>query len=263
MKLGMVQMSMSRSIAANEEKTLRFCDEAKGCDLVFFPEVQYSPFFAQYPNFDASPYLMRPDGPEVQRLAQKAVQHGYYLSPNLYLQMPGGKFDASLFLSPDGSMGKISSMVHIFSAPCFYETQYYTPSPDGFHVYETPFGKVGIVICFDRHIPESVRTCAALGADLVIIPTANLCSEPLDLFEAEIRTEAMQNQVFIAMCNRVGHEGGETFAGQSLVADPAGDLICKADDAEQLITVELDLSKAAEWRQKRPFTALRRPGFYR
>lgn len=78
MKLGMVQMCMSRDATANEEKALRFCDEAKGCDLVFFPEVQYAPFFAQYPVYDAEPYLVQPDGPEVQRLRQKAQQHGIW-----------------------------------------------------------------------------------------------------------------------------------------------------------------------------------------
>lgn len=263
MKLGMVQMAMSADVAENETKILQFCDAAKGCDLVFFPEVQYSPFFAQYEGLDVSRYLLTLDSPQVERLRQKARQNGYYLSPNLYLQRDDGRYDASLFITPKGELEAISSMVHIFSAPCFYETGYYTPSPDGFHVYDTPFGRVGIVICFDRHIPESVRTCAAMGADLVIIPTASMCSEPLDLFEAEIRTEAMQNQVFIAMCNRVGPEGDEVFAGQSLVVDPAGHVLYKADGAVRLVTVELDLTEAARWKAKRPFINLRRPEFYR
>ncbi len=263
MKLGMVQMAMGPDVAQNEEKILHFCDEAKDCDLVFFPEVQYSPFFAQYEGANVSPYLLTLDSPQVARLQEKARQHGYYLSPNLYLQQPDGRYDASLFITPQGELEAISSMVHIFSAPCFYETGYYTPSPDGFHVYDTPFGKVGIVICFDRHIPESVRTCAAMGADLVIIPTANMCSEPLDLFEAEIRTEAMQNQVFIAMCNRVGPEGDEVFAGQSLAVGPDGSVLYKADGEERLITVELDLSEAAIWKAKKPFVQLRRPEFYK
>ena len=119
------------------------------------------------------------------------------------------------------------------------------------------------MICFDRHIPESVRTCAAMGAELVIIPTANMCSEPLDLFEAEVRTEAMQNQVFIAMCNRVGREGDEVFAGQSLIVGPDGTVLLKADGAEQLLTWEIDLQDSALQKQKKPFISLRRPEFYR
>lgn len=229
----------------------------------FLPGSTIFSVFAQYEGLDVSRYLLTLDSPQVAQLQAKARQHGYYLSPNIYLQQPDGRYDASPFITPKGELEAVSSMVHIFSAPCFYETGYYTPSPDGFHVYDTPFGKVGIVICFDRHIPESVRTCAAMGADLVIIPTANMCSEPLDLFEAEIRTEAMQNQVFIAMCNRVGPEGDEVFAGQSLVVGPDGQLIYKANEKEQLVTVDLDMAEASIWKAKRPFINLRRTEFYR
>ena len=100
-------------------------------------------------------------------------------------------------------------MVHVFQAPQFYEVDYYTPSEDGFKVFDMPFGRVGIVICFDRHLPESIRTCSLLGAALVIVPTANCKAEPMELFEWEIRVQAMQNSVFVAMCNRVGLEGGK------------------------------------------------------
>ena len=67
-----------------------------------------------------------------------------------------------------------------------------------------------------------------MGAELVLIPTANLTTEPLDLFEWEIRVQAYQNNVFIAMCNRVGREGDVTFAGQSLVVDSEGQTLFKA-----------------------------------
>ena len=75
-----------------------------------------------------------------------------------------------------------------------------TPSEDGFKVFDTPFGKVGIVICFDRHLPESIRTCTLKGAQLIIIPTANTLAEPLEMFEWELRVQAFQNNVFVAMC---------------------------------------------------------------
>ena len=119
-------------------------------------------------------------------------------------------------------------MVHIYQGEKFYEQDYYKPSEDGFQTFDTPYGRVGIVICFDRHIPESIRTCALKGADLVIIPTANTEEEPMELFEWEIRVQAMQNAVFVAMCNRVGREDAMDFAGQSLVADPYGNLVVKA-----------------------------------
>ncbi|WP_444313024.1 carbon-nitrogen hydrolase family protein, partial [Megasphaera sp.] len=124
-------------------------------------------------------------------------------------------------------------------------------------------GKIGVVICFDRHLPESIRTCAAMGAELVLIPTANLTTEPLDLFEWEIRVQAYQNNVFIAMCNRVGREGDVTFAGQSLVVDSEGQTLFKAGGEAGLVYCDIDLEKCKASRQARPYITLRRPEFYR
>ena len=84
----------------------------------------------------------------------------------------------------------------------------------------------------------------------------------MELFEWEIRVQAMQNSVFVAMCNRVGLEGEMDFAGESLVADPYGSLVCKADDKEQLVTVDLDRSEAVRKQEKIPWLKLRRPEWY-
>ena len=264
MKLSMAQIHIGNDLRANEKKTLKYCDKAAGSDLLFFPEVQYAPFFPQYPKHNVEEYVLTPKSQEVRRLQEKALEHGYYLSPNLFLQFPDGKrFDSSLWIDPKGELVDIDTMVHIFNAPKFYEADYYTPSREGFKVFDTPFGRVGIVICFDRHFPESVRTCAAMGAQLVIIPTVNMKGEPLLLFQYEIQVLSMQNRVFIAMCNRVGEDGDSVFAGESLVTHPSGDLLLKADDKEQLITIDLDLADATKWQQRYPFLKLRRPEMYR
>ena len=147
-------------------------------------------------------------------------------------------------------------MVHIAQSKYFYEQDYYTPSDSGFRVYDTPFGKIGIVICFDRHLPDSIRSCAQQGAELVIIPTANIAGEPLELFEWEIRVQAFQNTVFAAMCNRVGTEDEMTFAGQSLLAGPGGELLWKAGGGEGLFVVDVPLQDAAKARAARPWLTL-------
>lgn len=156
----------------------------------------------------------------------------------------------------------MAKMVHIAQAKQFYEQDYYTPSDDGFKVFDTPFGKIGIVICYDRHLPESIRTCVLKGADLILIPTANTKAEPMEMFAWEIRVQAMQNQVFIAMCNRVGTEDAMDFAGESLVVHPSGDILAKAGDREQLLTCEINLQEAREWREKVPYLGTRRPEWY-
>lgn len=87
--------------------------------------------------------------------------------------------------------------------------------------------------------------------------------EPLKLFEWEIRIQAYQDNVFIAMCNRVGNEGTMDFAGESLIVDSDGNRIFKADDKEQLIVCDIDLKQTAASGNKRPYISLRRPDQYK
>ena len=82
------------------------------------------------------------------------------------------------------------------------------------------------------------------------------------MFEREMRVQAMQNQVFIAMCNRVGKEDSMDFSGESLVIHPNGDVLAKADDSEQLLTCEINLQEASQLRNKIPYLKTRRPECY-
>ena len=264
MRVALAQLALSVEVEANVEKAIGAMDEAarRGCAVICFPEVQLSPFFPQYPGRDVSDYLVRIDDPIVERLRGTCRKLGLVCIPNFYLREGDRRFDASPVIDADGTILGISKMVHVVQAACFYEQDYYTPSDSGFQVYRTAAGNIGVVICFDRHFPESVRTCVLKGAQLVVIPTANVKSEPLELFEWEVRIAAMQNGVFVAMCNRVGLEGDMDFAGESLVVDPNGDVIAKADDSAQLLCADLDPEMVERSRRTRPYLALRRPECY-
>mgnify|MGYP003188740953 CR=1 FL=1 len=109
---------------------------------------------------------------------------------------------------------------------------------------------------------ESIRTEALMGADLILVPTVNEKAEPLTMFEWEIRVQAFQNSVAIAMCNRVGTEDDMQFAGESLVTDAYGNLICKAGDEEGGLYAEVDLKESSDLRNKKPYTQLRRTEDY-
>ena len=258
MKLAMAQMRMGTSVEENPEKTLRFIERAgsAGADLIFFPEVHLSPFFPQYEKGDAERWAMTADGTEITAIRDACRKFRIHASPNVYLKQGENRYDASLMIGSDGEILGISKMVHIAKAKFFYEQDYYTPSDDGFKVYDTPFGKIGVVICFDRHLPDGIRSCAKQGAELVIIPTANVLGEPLELFEWEVRVQAFQNTVFTAMCNRVGPEGGLAFAGQSLLAAPDGGLRFKTGGKEELLILSVPLEEARQARASRPWLTL-------
>ena len=253
MRLAMAQMHMEEAILKNLETSLEMMRAAKHerADLILFPEIQLSPFFPKYAGRDADRWVLTLNSSEVKAICAACRELSLWASPNLYLEISGKRYDASLMIDDSGSVTGMSKMVHIYQAENFYECDYYTPSEDGFQVFDTPFGRIGIVICFDRHIPTSIRSCAQQGAGLVLIPTANLISEPMELFEWEIRVQAYQNTVFAAMCNRVGAEDHLTFAGQSLVAAPDGSLLYKAVGDEGLYCVDIPVEQTLSERKKR------------
>jgi predicted amidohydrolase len=264
MRIALAQYSMSPEVPANLEKALHLVSEAAGkaADLILFPELCVTPFFPQYSQQDVGSFAATVDSEIVRKFQDVCRALRISAIPNLYLSEGGRRYDASLLIDQEGALRGISKMVHIAQLPCFFEQDYYTPSDTGFRVYETAHGAVGMVICFDRHYPESIRTCALRGASLVVIPTANVMEEPRDVFECELRASAFQNGVFIAMCNRVGQEGNMQFCGESTVVGPAGEVIAKAGTSEELLMVEIDLAKAAVARRDRPYLSLRRPEMY-
>ena len=264
MKIALAQLKIDVDMEVNSKKSTDFIEKAvsMGAELICFPELQFSPFFPQHQNKDAAKYLMSVDHPSIKAVQTKCKEYKIAACLNVYLREDKGFFDASPFINSHGEIMGISKMVHIVQWPKFYEQDYYTPSDEGFNVYETENYKAGVVICFDRHFPESLRTCALIGAELIIVPTAIIKDEPLEMFEWEMRIAAMQNNVFIALCNRVGKEGEMDFAGMSLVVDPLGNVVAKAEDREQLLIADMDLKVVKESRIKNPFIEMRRPDKY-
>ena len=231
MRIALAQMKNQGSVEANLNQSIEWMREAAehGADLILFPEVQLTEFFPQYQGQDVRRYRLGLESPEVQAFRKASREWNIWASPNVYLEENGKAYDASLLIGADGQIAGIQKMVHIAQACQFYEQDYYTPSDDGFRVFDTPWGRIGIVVCFDRHYPESIR---------------------------------FHNSAAIAMCNRVGCEGEMTFSGESIVVDANGQVLARAGDAEELLYADVDMAASRRIRESRPYTGLRRPEFY-
>ena len=264
MKIALVQMRMHADMEENYQKSVRFIRDAaeKGADLIVFPEIQLTPFFPQYADRDASVYVLHPDSPYIAGICHACRENHIYASPNVYLEENGRRYDMSLLIDDKGNIIGRQKMVHVAQCDRFIEQSYYTPAEEGFSVFDTALGKIGIVVCFDRHYPESIRTQALRGAELILIPTANTTAEPSALFQWEIKVQAFQNSVHIAMCNRVGAEDGMVFSGESIVCDCNGETLALAEREETLLLATLELSAATETRNGKSYTGLRRPALY-
>ena len=264
MRLALAQMKMDQDMEVNFRKSIDLIREAaeKEADLILFPEIQLTPFFPQYEDRDVSSYAISAEHSHILGFCKACRENGIFASPNLYMEENGKRYDMSLLISDEGTIIGRQKMVHIAQCKQFYEQSYYEPSEEGFSVVDTRLGRIGIVVCFDRHYPESIRTEALHGAELIIIPTANTVAEPSELFQWEIRVQAFQNSVNIAMCNRVGQEGGMKFSGESIVSDFRGETIALAGSKEELLVTEVDLPGASRIRKAKPYTSLRRPELY-
>ncbi len=264
MKIALFQMKMKSDMAENLKKCLSALQNAaqNGADLILYPELSLLPFFPQYEKQNVSDQAMKSNADEILAFQKACRENCIYAVPNFYYEENQRLYDASFLITATGEIQGIQKMVHIAQAVNFYEQDYYAPSDDGFFVFRTPFGNLGIVVCFDRHYPESIRIEKLKGADLILIPTANTKAEPLTMFEWEIRVQAFQNCIPVVMCNRTGTEGQMVFAGESLAADADGNLIAKADDREQLIYVDIDIDNNRRRGDSRPYVSLRRPELY-
>lgn len=168
-------------------------------------------------------------------------------------------YAAIILISEQGEILSVGTKNHIVQREHFYEQDYYAPGQTGFQVADTIYGKIGTMVCYDRHYPESYRDMALKCADLILVPVGNEKTEALEIFEWEIRIGAYANSVNVLMCNRVGREGQMDFCGQSVFADARGAVAAKAGDEEQILYADLDLENTKKVRENAHYMALRRP----
>ena len=259
-KVAVAQMAAAETMEENYEKSLRFMKEASegGARLLVFPEGQFSHYIPQYENRNVRDFSMPLDHPYIRGLRGACRKFRLAASLGICLAEDRRVYAADLMVSETGELLAVGKKNHIVRAPHYYEQDYFTPGPGGFAVADTSCGRVGLIVCFDRHYPESYRTLVRKGADLIRVPVANEKAEPCEMFEWEIRVAAYQNSVSIIMANRVGTEENMVFSGESIAVGPNGELAAKADDTEQLLFAELDLDAGPKIRTEKQYLPLLR-----
>ena len=267
MHIALVQQTATPDRPANVQRGLDAVRRAAadGADLVCFAELAFDRF---YPQHRATPEtLARAEpipGPTTDAFAALAKELGVVLVLNLFERDGQKTFDTSPVIDADGTLLGVTRMVHITDYEGFHEQGYYAPGDRGAPVYDTAAGRVGVAICYDRHYPEYLRALALGGAEVVVVPQAGAVGEwPDGLYEAEMRVAAFQNGVFTALVNRVGAEERLTFAGESFVCNPAGEVIARAGEGtEEILHADLDLRAVERSHARRLFLRDRRPELY-
>ncbi|MEX0639132.1 MAG: carbon-nitrogen hydrolase [Balneolaceae bacterium] len=275
MKLALLQYSCTDDVEKNVTDILSRISEAagRGADLVVLPELSQTPYFCQSVDPKAFRFAESIPGPTIRKISESAVENGVHIVVPLFEKAtPGIYFNALALLMPDGSLAGVYRKMHIPEDPGFHEKYYFTPGDKGYRSFDTPWGRVGTLICWDQWYPEAARITAMTGAQLLLYPTA--IGTLKDEGEAERerfhsawqliqRSHAVANGCFVAAVNRCGKEGGTTFWGHSFVSDPFGRIIEEAGDDEEILVADIDLQSVEKQRQEWPFFRDRRIDSYR
>ncbi len=278
--LGLLQHACGADPKANLKKTLALTEQAakKGAKIICTQELFRSQYFCQcedHAYFDLAEPIPGPSSAAFQQIAKK---YGVVIVASLFEKRASGLYhNTAVIIDADGSLLGLYRKMHIPDDPLFYEKFYFTPGDTGFRAWQTKYGKIGVLICWDQWYPEGARLTALQGAEILFYPTA-IGWHPKEkaeygpnqhgAWEIIQRSHAVANGCYVAAVNRIGLEqpiGGDglEFWGQSFVAGTSGQILAKASvDREEILLVPIDLGKVDVTRTHWPFLRDRRIDAY-
>jgi 5-aminopentanamidase len=210
-------------------------------DLLVLPELCASGY--QFISQDEVRGLSEliPDGPTTRRLIDLAKRRQTVIVAGLPERAAAGCYNSAVAVGPRGFIGCYRK-THLF----YEETLFFLPGDTGFQVWDIGVAKIGIMICFDWYYPESARTLALNGADIICHPSNLVLPNCPD----SMPVRCLENRVFAITSNRTGSEARQgkerlTYIGSSEVVTPRGAVLHRAPrDQEALCVVEIDPAEA-------------------
>lgn len=276
-KLATVQMSMSSVRDENVEKATAKVREAaaNGANLILLPELFENLYWCQAEREEyfswANPVENHPFIPQFQALAKEL---GVVLPLSFFEKAGQAHYNSLAMIDRSGEILGVYRKSHIPDGPGYEEKYYFNPGDTGFRAFGTGLGTVGAGICWDQWYPESARSMALLGAEILLYPTA-IGSEPLesggadtkDMWQRVMIGHAVANLCYLGAANRVGAETVEgktqTYYGSSFICDYMGNKLAEAGrEEETVLYADLDLADARSFRAGFGFFRDRRPELY-
>jgi N-carbamoylputrescine amidase len=274
-KVGLIQMTCDKDVAVNMQKTVERIREAakNGAQIICLQELFLSLYFCDVEDYENFKLAEAIPGPSTDVLQVLSKELGVVIIASLFERRAQGLYhNTTAVLDADGAyLGKYRKM-HIPDDPGYYEKFYFTPGDLGYKMFETKFGKLGVLICWDQWYPEAARITSLMGADILFFPTAIGWADTQDdetnqdqynAWQTIQRSHAVANGVHVVSVNRVGNEGPMKFWGGSFVANPNGKLLFQAShDKEEVKVLEIDVELSDYYRTHWPFLRDRRIDSY-
>jgi len=271
--LGLVQMSMAADASENRRRALDGIRAAaqKGAKIICLPELFTAPYFPQDEKADAEAYAETIPGETMAQLSKAARENKAVIVAGSIYERSGKRFyNTAAVFDETGKMLGAYRKTHIPHDPLFYEQNYFSPGDSGYKVFDTKYGKIAVLICYDQWFPEAARIVSLMGADMIFYPTAIGTVDGVeqsegnwqDAWETVQRGHAIANGVVVAAVNRAGKEKSMGFWGGSFVSSQFGTLLAKGSDRAEIVVAEVDLSLGKEVREGWRFFYNRRPETY-
>lgn len=274
-KVGLVQTSCERDKENNIKRTIEDIRTAakKGANIICLEELFSSLYFCDVEDYDNFNLAESIPGPTTKRFQALAKEEGVVIIASMFEKKAQGLyFNTTAVIDADGEyLGKYRKM-HIPDDPGYYEKFYFTPGDLGYKVFETKYGKIGVLICWDQWYPEASRITALMGAEILFYPTAigwalnqdeKTNIEQYNAWQTIQRSHAVANGVHTVSVNRTGIEGGMQFWGGSFVSNPFGSILYQAPHFDEKIhVIELDTELTNHFRIHWPFLRDRRIDSY-
>lgn len=255
-------MSMSDDKNANVASALRLVKEAasNGANIILLPELFEGLYFCKDMDEKYFSWATPLKGnPLIEKFADLAKELEVVILVSYFEKAKEQYFNSLVVVNADGTVMDNYRKTHIPDGPGYEEKFYFKPGDSGFKVYETPYGKIGVGICWDQWFCETARCLTLMGAEIIFYPTA-IGSEPeihVDSKEHWQRVQmghAATNTVPVVVANRFGKEDGEScslnFYGSSFITDYTGAKIAEASrDKEEVLYAEFDLEENAKQRE--------------
>ena len=174
------QMACTWDIDGNVARAEKLVREAaaKGAQIILIQELFQTPYFCidQSPeHFDLAQTIE--DSLLIQHFSALAKELDVVLPLSFFERAGNAHYNSLVMIDADGEVLDVYRKTHIPNGPAYQEKQFFTPGDTGFIVWETKYANVGVGICWDQWFPETARSLALLGADVIFFPTA-IGSEP-------------------------------------------------------------------------------------
>jgi len=312
-KIGLIQLAVGEereSVVAEHEKAVREA-AAQGAEVICLQELFNAPYFCKITEaarFDLAEPI---PGPSVERMRKLAEELEVVIVVPVFEKRGAGVYhNSAAVIDADGTLLGVYRKMHIPDDPLFHEKYYFAPGEagglaasagpaaggagqvsgsdsrhgtpgldnhqPGFRTFDTRFGRIGVLICWDQWYPEAARITALMGAQVLLYPTAigwhpaekaEWGEAQADAWRTIQRGHAIANGVYVAAANRIGHEpepgtDGIEFFGRSFISDPFGRILAEAGSDPAILIAEVDPARIEEVRRNWPFLRDRRIDAY-